>query len=336
MSNTPNEDPYSNSGSAQNSGNSPSSSNYGLPPQDPYGTTPSYPPPPEYFNSSQNPQEQYGTPSNYQQGQYGAPPNYPPPGYSSMAQGQQIQYGAPSNYPPPPVYAGGPQGPYGYATSDQSAPPASKPLPLGDAIRQLPGQYIRVLTKPGAATFAAEQGKAAWNIVWVQIGILTLFSVLFGFAFSAFGLNSFYNIQNLPASTADIVRGFFSVVPFSYILLTPLGLFISVGIYHLFAKAFGGRGTFLPYMYSYLLFNVPLTLIAYLVVLIPILGTLVSFAISIYSIVLQVFMTMAVHRLSGGRATLAVLILPIIVTVLAIVFFIVVIALVAAAVQHAR
>jgi hypothetical protein len=91
--------------------------------------------------------------------------------------------------------------------------------------------------------------------------------------------------------------------------------FYVVGLTHLIANAFGGRGTFLTYCYSYLLYGVPLGTVSLILSMIPFVNYL-SILVSIYHIVLQVFMTMGVHRLSGGRATLAVLILPIVVVVL--------------------
>jgi hypothetical protein len=221
-------------------------------------------------------------------------------------------------------------------------PPPSTPLPLGEAIRQLPSQYMRVLTKPGAATFAAEQGKAAWNIIWVQIATLTVLTVLFGFAFVNLTLATILSTRNFSNSSIgsyDIInsmRQTFGLLPLSYIILTPLSLFVSLGIYHLIAKMFGGTGRFVTYMYCYLLFGVPLTIISLLLVLIPFIGSLIASAVSIYIIVLQIFMTMAVHRLRGGRATLAVLLLPIIGIVLGIIVTIVLVAVIVSALQHIR
>lgn len=314
MSNTPNQEPNLNSDP------------YASPaPSESYGSTPPQPPP------NYPPQEQgnYGTPPpNYPpqgQGNYGTPlPNYlpqepgnygtPPPNYQ-----QNVPTGYGTNYPPnmPPNY--------GY-----NPPPASTPLPLGTAIRQLPGQYIRVLTKPSAVTFAAEKGKAAWNVVWVQIALVTLVVVLLSYAFVGLTLAATLNAQNLPTSSVNVIKAAFGFVPLAYIILIPLGFFIGAGIYHLIAKAFGGEGTFLQYIYSYLLFSTPITILNFILILIPFLGSLASFALGIYGIVLQIFMTMGVHRLSGGRATLAVLILPIIGFVLGIVLFVVLIGVIAA------
>ncbi len=353
MSNTPNEDANANSGSGQNYGYPSQSTNYGSQQQGPYGP-PNYPPP-----------AHGGTPPNYPPPDYsGSSGNYPPPGYSSVPQGQQgpqAQYGVPPNYQQQypgqqqgqyqQPYPGQQQGQYGYGANPEydlnrppgygynnlnMPPPASRPLPLAEAIRQLPGQYIRVTTKPSAATFAMEQGKAAWNIVWVQIIALAVFVMLIGFATVAVTGALLAGSSSYSATTLSAASGFLYAAPIAYLFLVPIGVFIGLGIYHLIAKAFGGTGTFLAYVYSYLLFSVPLTVLTSLIALIPFIGGLVAFAGSIYIIILQIFMTMGVHRLSGGRATLAVLILPIIGIVLGIIGFVVLFAVIASALQHAR
>ena len=87
-----------------------------------------------------------------------------------------------------------------------------------------------------------------------------------------------------------------------------VGFFIVVGIQYLLAKAFKGTGDFKQQAYGYLLFYAPLTIISYILGLIPILGGIIGFALFIYEIVLNVFQIMAAHRLSGGKATAVVLI----------------------------
>ncbi len=291
MSNDPNRDP--NSGY----GNPP----YGVPPQEPYNQPPNpYGPPP---------QGPYGTP----QGPYGPPPQGP---YNQP----QGPYGAPPYGQPQSPYGYPPQGPYGVPPFQQpgygyAAPPAA-PLPLGEAIRQLPQQYIRVLTKPSAATFAEEMGKAAWNIVWVQLlGLGVIFGVLVFLIFQLVLPGVLNNLSSSNSPAAAMVAGiegaavFFAFIE---IIAIPLGFFIIAGIYYLISKAFGGQGTFLAQSYSSTLFYVPLTIISSVIGLIPFLGSLAGIAVFIYEIVLGVYMTMAVHRLSGGKATVVVL-LPLIV-----------------------
>jgi len=197
----------------------------------------------------------------------------------------------------------------------------------------LPQQYIKVLTKPSAATFAEEQGKAAWNIVWVQLlGLGVIFGVLVFLIFQLVlpgVLNNLSSSNSPAAGMVAVIEGAAVAFAIGEIILVPLGFFITVGIYYLIAKAFGGQGTFLAQSYSSTLFYVPLTIISSVIGLIPILGSLAGIAVFIYEIVLGIYMMMAVHRLTGGKATLVVLFPIIVLFALSCLIFI--IALVAAA-----
>src|SRR5712692_6512115 len=216
MSYDPNRDP--NSGY----GNPP----YGVPPQGPYDQPPNpYGPPP---------QGPYGTP----QGPYGPPPQGPygqPQGpYGPPPQGPYGQPQSPYGYPP--------QGPYGVPPFQQpgygyAVPPAA-PLPLGEAIRQLPQQYIKVLTKPSAATFAEEQGKAAWNIVWVQLLVLAVISAVLGYFARLIGSSLIPTTMGSTTMSPVMQQAAASGSSFGQIITVPLFFFIVVGILYLLAKAF--------------------------------------------------------------------------------------------------
>src|SRR5215472_16580396 len=125
------------------------------------------------YDPNQPPNSGYGTPP------YGQPqPPYSQPQKGPYSQPPQGPFGQPQ-----PPY-GQPQPPYGapYQEPGYGYPqPQTTPLPLGEAIRQLPNQYIRILTKPSAATFAEEQGKAAWDIVWVQLIIYAIAAAVLGY-----------------------------------------------------------------------------------------------------------------------------------------------------------
>ena len=301
MSYDPNRDP--NSGY----GNPP----YGIPPQGPYNQPPNpYGPPPQ--GPYGPPQGPYGPPPqgpyNQPQGPYGAPPYGQP----------QSPYGAPPYQQPG----------YGYA-----APPVA-PLPLGEAIRQLPQQYIKVLTKPSAATFAEEQSKAAWNIVWVQLLGLAVITAVFGYLARLIGSSFIPTTMGSTTMSPAMQQVAAISSSFGQIIGVPLGFFIGVGILYLIAKAFGGQGTFLAQGYTYLLFEVPLGTITAVLGLIPILGALVAIGVGIYALVLEIFSIMAVHRLSGGKATLVVFIPVIVVFVLACIAVFIIIAVVAASHPH--
>ena len=254
-----------------------------------------------------DPNSAYGTPSN----PYGAPP-------------PQNPYGAPQNpYTPPyPYYQGGP----GYS------PPQSAPLPLGEAIKGLPRQYIKVTTKPGVMTFAEEMGKASWDIVWVQLIALAIISAILSYLYTlispTFTMTSSSTIDT--ATLRSLLAGF----SLMSIILVPVFFFIGQGILYGLAKAFGGQGKFVTQCYSNLLFSVPTGIVSGIVNLIPIAGAFVAFALSIYSIVLNIFSLMAVHRLSGGKATAVVLIPVGVVLLLACALAILFVTFIIAALQH--
>lgn len=251
---------------------------YGAPPPDPYASPDFYsaPPPPDPYGVPPPPPDPYSM------------PDTPPPGYG---------YGG---VPPMPGYgAAAPE--YGYEVP-------STPLPLGEAIRQLPHQYMRVVTKPSAQTFTAEMGKAAWNIIWVQligyaiIGTLLSFLSLLINPTARSGMGS---STTLPPGTLQAITWGASI---GVLIIVPLAFFIHQGITYLIARAFNGSGTFVRQGYTGLLIQVPLGIVSSLLGLIPILGSLVAIAAFIYEIVLSVFAIMAVHRLSGGKASAVVLI----------------------------
>ena len=125
-----------------------------------------------------------------------------------------------------------------------------------------------------------------------------------------------------------------SSISFFEIIIIPVFFFIGTGILYGLAKAFGGQGTFLQQGYTTLLFGVPLGILAALLNLIPIAGSFIGLAIGIYEIVLQIFAIMAVHRLSGGKASAVVLIPIAVVVVLVCALVVVLVAIVASAVKN--
>ncbi len=264
---------------------------YGAPPpQNPYGA----PPPQNPYEGSQQgygaPQPPYGAP----QSAYGAPPGYgaPPPGTE-------------------PVFSG----PAGYQER-------LTPLPLNQAVQQLPNQYIRVLTKPSPATFAEELHKASWDITLVQLLIMIIVGIVFGIItalFSSAIANSYVSNSNLTGSSMQAFRALLISSSiggaFLRIITVPLSFFIGVGIQFLLAKAFKGEGTFLTQSYTTLLYQVPIYIISSVISLlgiIPVAGgiivLIIGLALFVYSVVLNVYQIMATHRLSGGRAAAVVLI----------------------------
>jgi hypothetical protein len=240
-----------------------------------------------------------------------AAPEQPGPYYEYTPNSPYSPYGntyMPSGVPQN-VYSA-PQAPY-YGTPLQ-------PLPLVDAIAQLPLQYWKILSRPGARSFAEESGKAKWNILLVQLIGYTVLDALLGWLH-----NTLYPItaQAVPTTNtngvdvARILSAEMSIITFAtglgLFLLVPLGFFMYQGIAFGLARAFKGQGSFLTQSYTILLIYVPIGVLDIALAYVPLgaLSGLVSLALDGYGIVLTVFAMMGAHRLTGGKAS-AVALLP--------------------------
>jgi len=91
------------------------------------------------------------------------------------------------------------------------------------------------------------------------------------------------------------------------ILIAPLAFYIINGLNYLAAVLLGGKGAYSTQAYLVSLFYVPLGLVGLLASLIPCLGALVSLAVGIYYLVLNVRAMKVVHNLTTGRALVSVL-----------------------------
>src|SRR5579885_633731 len=217
-------------------------------------------------------------------------------------------YGAAQGKYPPYNVAQGQYEPY-------SDVPKKAPLPLGQAIAQLPGQYWKVLTRPGGRSFAEEAGKGGWGIILVQLIGCTIIQAALGILY--------LNLNPLvlpPSKTPTIINGIdvtrvltteISVLTFAIgpglLILVPVAFFLYQGIAFGLAKAFNGQGTFVMQSYTGLLVYVPLVgILGSLLGFIPY-GRLIGLGLDAYAIGLSVFALMGAHRLSGGKASAAAL-----------------------------
>lgn len=91
-------------------------------------------------------------------------------------------------------------------------------------------------------------------------------------------------------------------LPVILLVAVPLGYYIGIGLMHLGAMIFGGKGSFTTLAYLVSLFYIPLGIASSVVSLIPCLGALISLAISIYVIVLSVRAIKVTHQITTGRA----------------------------------
>ncbi len=217
----------------------------------------------------------------------------------------------------------GPFGSTGYQNAPYVSPPAS-PLSLGQAIVGLPKQYLKILTQPGVKSFTEEQGKAEWSIILVQLIIAGLIGTIIGFIQTSANAATLSSTYGNTAGSIFASFGFlFSGIGALFSLVADTVYFlVIVGIQYLLAKAFKGSGNYEQQGYNFLLFYTPVAIINSLLGWIPYLGGLITFAMGIYSLILNIFSIMAAHRLSGGKAA-GVVFIPIGATILLGILFII-------------
>lgn len=179
---------------------------------------------------------------------------------------------------------------------------SSAPLPLGQAIRELPGQYIKVLTRPTVKTFEEEKGKASWGINWIQFIALSIIGAILqslGLLISPPALGNMASTAGM-SSTAVLttIIIFLAVVE---IIATPISFLAAGGILFIIARVFGGKGTFREQIYTTLLFGVPLVIASYLLFLIPVAGAWLLYLPHIYSLVLLFISFQAVHQFRRNK-----------------------------------
>jgi hypothetical protein len=179
-----------------------------------------------------------------------------------------------------------------------------------------------VTTQPGSETFAAELETANWRDTWLSLlaaGIIYAAILFFTLRITLANVQAQLANANLPPDQQQAFANAIQFAPYLSVLavvLVPLGFIISMGVLFLFARLFGGTGTFLQQSYAFALFSVPVDIVTAVVSPVPCLGILVEVGLWVYSIVLGVMAMMASQRLTGGRATAAVLLPPVILIVL--------------------
>ena len=171
------------------------------------------------------------------------------------------------------------------------------PRSPGQAVRELPGQYIKVLTRPSVKTFDEEKGKAGWGINWIQfmgLGVIGAILQSLGLLISPPALGNL--ASNAGMSSSALLTTIIIVLAVITIVLTPLSFLAAGGILFIVARVCGGKGTFREQIYTTLLFGVPLVISSYLLFLIPVVGVWLLYLPHIYSVVLLVISFRAVHR----------------------------------------
>jgi Yip1 domain len=171
-------------------------------------------------------------------------------------------------------------------------------VPLREALLQLPQQYFRAVVKPSVATYVQDKGNASWGLVWIQ---------LLAWAILDAALGVLVNLFSAPANDSVFSRFFAIATSYGLVIVVPALFFLLMGIVYWLAKYFGGQGTFLEQCNTSLYIQAPLGILSKLLALIPGVGKILNTILSLYGIVIQVVVIIAVHRLSRGKAIAAIL-----------------------------
>ena len=180
--------------------------------------------------------------------------------------------------------------------------------------------WMKALTKPGEAFFAAEREKssAALSTALLWVFAASVISALLGVLQSnilSSAMGVFDQVLELlpselqdefttPEETSAAVGPTFSL---SYIVFGPVLFLIGTGIYHVLASLLGGRGgQYGRYTYLYSTFSAPLMIFTSILGFIPVIGGFVGAVLGVYQIVLAYFATKVEYSLTKGRAIIVV------------------------------
>jgi len=178
--------------------------------------------------------------------------------------------------------------------------------------------------------FQAEAKKAHGEDTLISVLALTIAAVVVFMINGYFQFQQIMNIMNegLPALGTDLppidinIGIIFFVILIATVIMTPLFFYLGVGLQYLGGRVFGGSGTFKVHAFLMAMVQVPMTVmsgVVTLLALIPvvnILAGLAGFGLSIYSIILTVRMVKVVHGLGTGRAVAAIIIPPLVLSLI--------------------
>jgi hypothetical protein len=181
------------------------------------------------------------------------------------------------------------------------------PLSLGQSIRALPAQYLKIITRPSVQSFSSERGKARWSSVWFQLFALGILSAILSVLAQLFAPTHVGNVPGVSPATLQAVTT--TLLALFIIVGTPLAFLVAGAVLYWLARLFKGDGSYLQQVYTMTLFGVPLVLLSSLLQLITATSSWLPYLPHLYSLVLLVLLLMAVHHLSRGKA-LAILLIP--------------------------
>jgi hypothetical protein len=198
---------------------------------------------------------------------------------------------------------------------------SSTPRPFGEIF----GLWLKVF-QMDEAFFAAEAPRASNGNTLLGLLIYAVAAVIFGFIQRAIGFRSLFMQRyfgNSPSYQIPIC------LPLIAIVVVPLFYYIGIGLLHLSAKIFGGKGSYTTLAYLVSLYFIPLSIVSSFLSLIPCLGALIVLAIAVYRIILAVRAIKVNYRLSTGQAVGAYFVPVVAVLIIVVLLSVVVIAILA-------
>jgi hypothetical protein len=165
---------------------------------------------------------------------------------------------------------------------------------------------IEVLTRPSVATFEKHERDDLKNaLIYIAIGVVI--SGVFSF------ISFFTNKPQVPeiAGMENMQPSLIGTV-FGGLLGTLIYFLLYTGIIYGLGKAFGGTGKFGELTYDMSLFSVPITIVTSILGIIPVIGGILSFVVSLYSFFLAYLGIQAGMNLPKDKALYVILILVVV------------------------
>jgi len=130
-------------------------------------------------------------------------------------------------------------------------------------------------------------------------------------------ISSFISFALIPDVSSLVTNIMLSIIGIP--IMTVLFGLVSNAVMYLLAKALGGKGTFENQFFQFAYPMAGISLINGAVALVPCVGSLVSFALAIYSIFIAYLIYKSVHKISSNKAALLALLPMILMLVLLVV-----------------
>jgi hypothetical protein len=195
--------------------------------------------------------------------------------------------------------------------------------------------WINALTKPSVAEYEAIVSQPAvstataslWVFLSSTVGYIISIAILL-----ALPTLSPYSAQSPFGDAGSWGLLLICLAPLGG-LFSVLGLYISAGLSHVVARALGGVGTFPQLAYAIAAYTSPISLVASIISLIPLVNCLGLF-IGAYALALNILSVKAVHKFSWGKAVLSSAVIIAILIALVACFVIAVLAMMGPAVSN--